>query len=232
MGGGRIPGESLQSPGRHATGGAARGRVPSSWPTLCPTGRGRGKRFTQWGPGPPFLSLATRIVPPPIPVPQKEGGFPGRPCPRPPNPLPPPHTGGTEEEGKKPHPQAEEISIQSILSHIYISFSLYLLTSVTHLKCHRDQNRAAFWWNSWQSYTRYKTRGLCLLIHHTINFSSIFYVQRATLLGEKITKKKKKKKKRHGWLRNLGRRHEFPAPVSPGAASSLPWSPHLPHPPC
>ena len=93
---------------------------------------------------------------------------------------------------KKSHPPAEKISIQAILSHIYISFSLYLLTSVTHLKCHRDQNRAAFWWNSWQSYTRYKTRGLCLLIHHTINFSSIFYVQRATLSGKKIKIKNKK----------------------------------------
>ena len=101
-----------------------------------------------------------------------------------------PNTHTRELGEKKSHPPAEKISIQAILSHIYISFSLYLLTSVTHLKCHRDQNRAAFWWNSWQSYTRYKTRGLCLLIHHTINFLSIFYVQRATLSGKKNKNKK------------------------------------------
>lgn len=135
---------------------------------------------------------------------------------------------GSRRRGrKKPYPQAE-ISIQSILSHIYISFSLYLLTSVTHLKCHRDQNRVAFWWNSWQSHTRYKTRGLCLLIHHTINFSSIFYVQRATLLGKKINKKIKNKKTRqitHPRKEGWSGRHVFPAPSPPGAASSLPRSP-------
>lgn len=60
-----------------------------------------------------------------------------------------------EGEGKEPRWQAEEISIQSILSHIYIFLpDFYLLASVTHLKYHRDQNRAAFWWDAWQSHDK------------------------------------------------------------------------------
>lgn len=155
----------------------------SHWPeegeTLCPTGTWT--PISVWQCDPPITYTYN----------PDRRGFSRTPL----NPQPlnsPPNTHTRELGGKKSHPPAEEISIQSILSHIYISFSLYLLTSVTHLKCHRDQNRAAFWWNSWQSYTRYKTRGLCLLIHHTINFSSIFYIQRATLSGKKIKKKNKK----------------------------------------
>lgn len=76
--------------------------------------------------------------------------FPKTPLPTPQN-LPPAHPQGWEEAGKKPHPQAWQISVQSILSHIYIPLSLRALTSVTHLKCHGDQNRAAFRGGSWQS---------------------------------------------------------------------------------
>lgn len=137
--------------------------------------------------------------------------FPRRPLPTITKPTPK-HIHGRRGRGraKKPHPQAADFNTIYIISYIY--FLLYLLTSVTHLKCHRDQNRAAFWWNSWQSYTRYKTRGLCPLIHHTVQFSSIFYVQRATLSGEGIKKKR---------LCILGRKggvggHPFPAPRLPG----------------
>lgn len=118
---------------------------------------------------------------------RKDKRFLRHPCSPPRNP--PQHGGGKRKE-KTSRTGRGDFSTIYIISYIYISSSLYLLTSVTHLKCHRDQNRATFWWNSQQSYTRYKTKGLCLLIHHTINFSSIFYIQRATLLGKKFKKDK------------------------------------------
>lgn len=76
-----------------------------------------------------------------------------------------------------------------IISYIYISFSLYLLTSVTHLKCHRDQNRTTFWWNSWQSYTRYKTRDSVFSYIIQLIFQ-VFFMYKELLYQEKKKKDK------------------------------------------
>lgn len=137
---------------------------------------------------------------PPSPTHHTLGGsrFPRRPLPTTTKPTPK-HIPGRQGRGRKKTSPTGRRDFNTIYIISYIYFSLYLLTSVTHLKCHRDQNRAAFWWNSWQSHTRYKTRGLCPLIHHTVHFSSIFYVQRATLLGRKLKKKKVTHPRKEGW---------------------------------
>lgn len=136
----RIPERPCQPRARSQEG--LRGQTPASqgggW------ARGRRKSLAGGAPGGQAAGERPCDKPPPPPMAHREGeGF-----------LPPRPTQASTRRGWKQRSRGRRVSVQSILSHIYIytSSSLYLLTSVTHLKCHRDQNRAAFWWSSGQSY--------------------------------------------------------------------------------